>query len=178
MKWIILITVLLRSSVLIGQQKDLDTTFLKFNAKMLLLADSYRLAPRDRTGVENYMSSTTDMEFEFLESSGFKEHTFFRMVDSPIWDSTVMESWPIKEPIEGTWFLKYPWGTEFIIAYNTRTKESFRLKGFYTIDFQEFLDDLQSRAGSKKEYFMIKKRKLKQFEKKFMVEGLDWSNLF
>ena len=179
MKWIVLITLLLKSSVFLGQKKELDTALVKFNAKMLLLADSYRLAPRDRTGVENYMSSTTDMGFEFLESSGFKEHVFIRMIYSPIWDSTAANRWPVKLPVEGTWFLKYHrWGTEFIIAYNTRTSESFRLEGFYTIDLQEFIDDLKEGAQSRKEYFMIKKMKVRQFEKKFFVEGLDWRMLF
>lgn len=178
MKWIIIVIVLLMSCMLYAQQKSLDTSFVRFNAKMLLLADSYRLCPRTQQGVDNYMASTTDMGFEFVESSGFNEHVFIRMIDSPIWDSTVMESWPIKEPVQGAWFLKYPWGTEFIVAYNIRTNEFFRLKGFYTIDFQEFLEDLRYRARNKREYFMIKKKRLKQFEKQFWVESLDWRKLF
>lgn len=180
MKWIVLIILLLKSGVFLGQKKELDTASVKFHAKMLILADSYRLTPRDRTDVENYMSSTTDMGFEFLESSGFKEHVFIRMICRlPIWDSTVIKRWPVKEPVEGAWFLELDrFGTEFILAYNTRTSESFRLKGFYTIDLREFIYDLKEGAQSRKEYFAIKKMRLKYFEKKFFVDSLDWATLF
>lgn len=134
--------------------------------------------PRTVQEVENFMDSNANFGFEFIESSGFKEHIFIRMVFPPIQDSLAIETSLVETPDKRTWFLIYPYTNEFIIAYNTRTSESFRLKGFYTIDSQEFLDDLSERAIGRKEYFMIKKKRLKQFEKKFLVEGLEWGVLF
>lgn len=162
---LLILLMVLASKVLFSQDSSFDTANVILNAKMNIVP--FENSNKSREEIINIIDSR--VKYEVIESKGFSRNiVFFRIVTEPFNNND--SSNYFYEPLN-------QYNSSFIFAYNTKSLEIYRLKGFKENDFQTFFNQLDSFLDLNISSSYDLKTK-KRFLKAFYIEGVDLDCLY
>lgn len=137
-----------------GQVSKLDTSFIFFNVRMLLLTDGYEDSMRPRSEVQEFINGDWRYRYHAVPSEGYPSNYIFYSLTNQIMDGIMMsntDTVPVR--------LNHAMNTKFLVAVNTTTKRMFKLDGFKCSGISEFMIDVSKYITSAKERRFIQRKK-------------------
>lgn len=136
------------------QAQALDTAFIFFNARMLLLTDNYEMSMRPREEVQGFIDGTWRYGYHFVQAKGYPlNYVFCAMTNEMMTSRQVPDTTSVRIR------LNHEVNTEFLVAINTSTKQMFKLEGFKCLDKMAFRMDVVKYTPSIKERRFILRKK-------------------
>lgn len=148
---------LILSYLSIGQNQNLDTNLMTLKAKIKIIEHIDLIENEEQ--ICAFISKP--ITYKLLQSKGFSNNIIFFEIHLDI-DS----------------FNAFMINYNFIFAFNTKTEEIYRLKGFEQNDFSAFFTNLKYDNIDYSNANVSDLKTSKRFTKAFYVEGLDLQCLF
>lgn len=160
-----------------------DSNDIKFNVKMLFLADNFQLSQWSKAEVLSYINWPMEDEYIFLKSTGFKNvmfiqfrhRTFIKSLNDTLFNSPL---WAKQDSYQSTQYfhINHPRYKTFVVGVNVKTGEMYRLQNFSACDFGKLFNNILSTTSYKSDLKLLKNKK--SFTTIYSIENVDLGNLY